>query len=102
MDDRKISPKKASWELIDVEGTDKVNCSAATLKLRCFIFRVGPNIWFGWVGFSVIFNIRPDIETIRIPDIRLIYNVGNPAGYPVICRISTVGQISGWIPDIQH
>ena len=24
-EDRKISPKKASWEFIDVEGTDKVN-----------------------------------------------------------------------------
>ena len=99
MDDRKISPKKASWELIDVEGTDKVNCSSATLKLRCFIF-------LSWEGYLVwlgrIFNIRPDIETIRIPDIRLIYNVGNPAGYPVICRISTVGQISGLILDIQH
>ena len=35
MDDRKISPKKASWELIDVDGTDKVIYSAATLK---FVF----------------------------------------------------------------
>ena len=33
---------------------------------------------------------------IRVgPDIRLIFNAGYPVGYPIICRISNVGQISG-------
>jgi len=41
MDDRKISPKKASWELIDVDGTDKTAAAefskfneSATVKFR--------------------------------------------------------------------
>ncbi len=55
--------------------------------------------------FSISGRI-PDIETIRIPDIRLIFN----AGYPVICRLSNVCQISSRnrissiknLPDIRN
>ena len=70
--------------------------------------------WFGWTNgqmgiffskqtglFNLLFSslvastlsssrVEPDIETIRIPDIRIIFNVG----YPVICRISNVGIIN--------
>ena len=54
------------------------------------IFRVGPDIRFGRFSGRI-----PDIKTIRLQDIRQIFYSGYPAGYPVICRISNVGQISG-------
>ena len=57
------------------------------ISIDCVVFtRVGLDIR----PFS-IFGRIPDIETIWIPDIRMIFN----AGYSVICRISNVGQIYG-------
>ena len=49
-------------------------------------------MYYGWTGYSIWPDIHPfsisgripDIETIQIPNIRLIYN----AGYPIICRVS--------------
>ena len=72
----------------DVSGNDDIKKITIII-----IIRVGPDIR----QFSISGRI-PDNETIQMPDIRLIYN----AGYPVICRISSVGQISGRIPDIRH
>ena len=57
--------------------------------------RIGPDIWFGRI-FSKSGRM-PDIKTIRVLDIRLIYNVE----YPVICRITNVGKIFGRIVDIR-
>ena len=63
------------------------------IRFGHFYFPAGYPVW----SFSICGQI-PDIETIRIHDIRLISN----AGYPVICRISNVAQITCLIPDIRH
>ena len=77
------------WNVKKIKNESKNEIS---VFLSC---RVGPDIR----PFSISDRI-PDIETIRIPDIRLIFN----AGYLVIFRISNNGQISGrnWISGIRN
>ena len=61
MDDRKISPKKASWELIDVEGTDKVNCFAT----------------FATFAYSVIISLGINVRLYRLFGIKVYFWVVN-------------------------
>ena len=63
-----------------------------------FLYEYVLELYINVIKSRVGLDIRPDIETIRIPDIRLIYNAGYPVGFLVFCRIS----VNFKYPDIRY